>query len=1050
MGLLSAERFKPTLFVGLGGNGGRIVSVMARKLRRHPSWPNIASMTHFLAIDTNKDDLDKLRDVPAEGRFLISAFDRPAYITRKRGKAELAPDPMVTTWAHPEYAFRASQGAGAGQIRVESRLGLYYTLENDARAGLRAQITRALHQATLRENPWRDHEDREFRILVYGSLAGGTGSGAFLPMAYLLRDAVRDLGGWRANIVGFLTLPTCFLDKVKPELHQDILANGYAGLKELEHLTRQLGYDGGSESLELHYDPGNPTRTTITERPFSLAYLIDRPEAVSIERYEHAVADASFLQIFSPLLGAQAGEYDNYDKHQKRLAAGGFSVHYAAFGASLLHFPRNDVIRYAAMKYAARAFRELLAFGADEPEFRVPYGDPAFERLDAAEKDRRVDEKFLAYVAWKARQEEDRDEVGLFRGVVAGTGTGGKSIRTALHERLTAIYARLDELIQIPDVERSSISPGSPSLERPLSVLRREAAAAQASVRQYLEGQLADLRAGRVIDRNFADLEVNPVARRHFLITLLRDALILPGGGEDEAWLGADVPRVDLESAVIQAEKTRLEAELQAAAAPGFLARLTDRDNAAFQGAKQRSIRLVDDLAQDAREDLRRTFWRTFEAELRRVAQQSLAAFRRTAEIAEESGRQLDAEAERFRRDPAAEPDSDVAQYYLDAEAMRDDRRSRRLWDVLWTHRLDTGTWFDPRAIFPLISEAFRKGDAGEITTALRASLLAQGKELFTRAVADLDLASALDLEQRYTALGEADIPGLRATGRLDAAVMSVPADAVERGVREKLARVYADCVLLAQIDRSKSDDPDVRPADVVYAGLAPAFDTDEAGSLGRSLRAAVSKVGLVEGWNDRDALVLYRALLGVPVYWFRSVEGRMQPAYRRAKADGKRGYPLHIDARWEDTLPDLDPIELRRADEQRAKEAVASRAREARMARVAAFAVAEWAGLVGESPAGWRWTLDGVSGALPGPRHAAFAAFEASSVRDDVAQEARRRLDGARADRRRTEDVAAELDALAGRLRAAYARAETERDDAELAFLREEREALTSMLRAP
>ena len=44
------------------------------------------------------------------------------------------------------------------------------------------------------------------------------------------------------------------------------------------------------------------------------------------------MADACYLQIFSPLLGAQAGEYDNYEKHQKKLALGHFSVHYGSFG----------------------------------------------------------------------------------------------------------------------------------------------------------------------------------------------------------------------------------------------------------------------------------------------------------------------------------------------------------------------------------------------------------------------------------------------------------------------------------------------------------------------------------------------------------------------------------------------------------------------------------------------------------------------------------------------------------------------------------------------
>ena len=56
MSVLDGSKFKPTLFVGLGGHGGKIVNLLGKKLRRHPHWSRIESMTHFVAIDTNKDD----------------------------------------------------------------------------------------------------------------------------------------------------------------------------------------------------------------------------------------------------------------------------------------------------------------------------------------------------------------------------------------------------------------------------------------------------------------------------------------------------------------------------------------------------------------------------------------------------------------------------------------------------------------------------------------------------------------------------------------------------------------------------------------------------------------------------------------------------------------------------------------------------------------------------------------------------------------------------------------------------------------------------------
>ena len=91
MGILSSDTFKPILFVGLGGNGGRIVDQLSGRLRRHPHWERISALTHFVAVDANKHDLDSLSALKPDCRFLVSNFDARAYIERKQGKRELPP-----------------------------------------------------------------------------------------------------------------------------------------------------------------------------------------------------------------------------------------------------------------------------------------------------------------------------------------------------------------------------------------------------------------------------------------------------------------------------------------------------------------------------------------------------------------------------------------------------------------------------------------------------------------------------------------------------------------------------------------------------------------------------------------------------------------------------------------------------------------------------------------------------------------------------------------------------------------------------------------------
>ena len=160
--------------------------------------------------------------------------------------------------------------------------------------------------ATRPDNPFRDNEDRVIHALIYASVAGGTGSGGFLPMAYLLQDLIRDHSWGRPDVVATLLLPAVFTADVEQALHADINANGYAALKELEYVTK-LGYERAFEDLEFHYHPVRPERNRIANRPFSLCYLVDKPSEISVEKYTNAIADSAFLQVFSPIVGAQIG-----------------------------------------------------------------------------------------------------------------------------------------------------------------------------------------------------------------------------------------------------------------------------------------------------------------------------------------------------------------------------------------------------------------------------------------------------------------------------------------------------------------------------------------------------------------------------------------------------------------------------------------------------------------------------------------------------------------------------------------------------------------------
>jgi hypothetical protein len=621
------------------------------------------------------------------------------------------------------------------------------------------------------------------------------------------------------------------------------------------------------------------------------------------------------------------------------------------------------------------------------------------------------------------------------------------------------------------------INPGNPSIARAVANLREDASRSKEAVRLYLETQLADLRSGRFLERFFAELDANPIAQRLLLVRALKSAFLTPAaneeGGEtdaDYAFLQQAGAPVDFDGDLVRGEVDKRNQELSGSAQPGLLSRLTDRDNSAFQAAKRKAVTLLEGLEADVRDELKRGFWRAFEGELRKVAETVLQSFRRVAEISDEAARQAVAEAERFRKDPASQPDSEIAQNYLDAEVLRDDRRKERLWHLLYTHLLDKDAWLDPKDMFRTVTEAFkpardpdgrlRARDASEIVRVVKEHLLSRAGEVYGRALEEvgMDLARGLELEQRYIALLDAgeSFDALRARAALDDAIRAVSPVVIRKGIEDRLVRVQRECVILAHVDATRRDDPTVTPADVFYVGLHERFDTGEADSLGALLRGVSPGLNLVPDWTERDSLVMYRAQLGLPLYWFRNVGTVLEPAYRRVRDDPNRSYPLHIEASWERDpgLPDLDPVQVKAAEVRRKAEEAARAESDKQRNRLRAWLLAELAGGVVSGPDGLSWSLSGAAGPLGASRaeaHRAFLALDAT-LRGLIEQGGVDHFARAMADARSRPALAEALAAQLNRLTGAFAAAVASRNEAEHRHVAEERgviEALQAEVRA-
>jgi len=395
----------PTLFLGLGGAGATIVDRIAGILKDSADWDQIGEICQFFIIDTDRAMVDDCPNVPLAHKFIISGFDKGIYASMKKGnlgQEANEPDPRVVQWLHPWYNFRSSRGAGAGQIRIESRLSIYNALES---TDLISRISRAISQTLHYKIPNVDTRTKEVRVFLYFSVAGGTGSGSVLTVTYLMRHLAEQFG-LKANITGVAMLPTLFLDVIRNNRQQlDVLCNGYSTLKEIEHLMKLKitsdERDPTKNRRSFVYHP-HASQTDITEAPFDFVYVIDTPPDLSVgQEFRDVVADGIYLQMFSPIFAKKDSDFDNYEKNQKRFAAGLYSVFYGSFGCSVLVLPDRDILRYCSLRQAEQVFKDYFVSTfrtSDNQRFPSEEEETAWEHLDERTRNRHLDMAYIRYI----------------------------------------------------------------------------------------------------------------------------------------------------------------------------------------------------------------------------------------------------------------------------------------------------------------------------------------------------------------------------------------------------------------------------------------------------------------------------------------------------------------------------------------------------------------------------------------------------------------------------------------------------------------------------
>lgn len=903
---LRETKIAPVFFVGLGGCGGAIVDELARKVKQEESFQRYRDLIQFFALDTDQDDLAHLHWIDTAHKFILSQFDKLEYVELKQGRMHAAEDPLFTHWWPEWYRPRAARGKGAGQIRIESRLSLYYQLEND-RGKIVEIFERAIRNAYDVHNPFR--ANTAAKLHIFASLAGGTGSGGFATTALTLR---RLLGGQRGHqLIGTFVMPNVFRSRgLPPNQFDKIMANGYSALQELELLQ------SASPQLPVryHYDPDHPEHVSIDRPTFDQIYLVEERTSKGIviadsSQVYHAVADAAHAQIFSPILLRQGSTLDNDTRELMQLDEQSFTKSFGSFGISALMLPTEDILEYCAVKLAG----ELLIRA-------VPGGVQALgdgNNLDDA------DRAFANGVRSKAESSNEHDAK-TFGGIanwVHGGGDSGEGVMATFLRRCREDVTRdVDQGIKLRSWEESELVSFEDDAERVQAELQTTWTALKSQLtKSNEEAARRAQRAAAEVIAGAGTMSLEDMIRGRgptecrYLYIRLREGLL----GEQTATREKYDKALSFDDAPLQEEFRRQVDTLKVAAPRKLLERLPGRQNDYFAAAATFANWYRDTVGRlrlRVRANALLELYGVILAELDRRRESSMYFFARIDRIIhsfEDRGDKL------LERGAARREGGEANLFVLDVEVLQDHRTGRRMWDHTY-HRIITHADFQLSAALPRLAAI--AGEGG-------------GEQDIQRRIVD-SLLETTSRQLRARIVGSRDSVGLRLDEELvnEARIATTHRHFVEDGGplppaesekwAEQMKRV--DARTLTEYTKDKLDFAASKCQPFITLGAGAPYLPEKAYAVvypeyRTSLGAALSQLaelpmdtGQVIDGEDPHAIVFYRASLGCALHAVKSL-GDYERRYMvvkqmeldaGAKVPGQQAgtpqIPLHQDRNWE------------------------------------------------------------------------------------------------------------------------------------------------------
>ena len=283
------------LLIGIGQTGCAVAELFSNKMNKD------GIRVTSLAMDTDETVLEKL----ASAKAVPMTDEKDIFSVVEALGAENVKDWFPCEWDEDctEFAKILKMNAGSNQWRMKAYLSFASFLSKDK--------TRAILTETLDSLIESCDSEKGIEVYTVASLAGGTGSALFLPVALYVKKYIESKNAKISMSTAMLAMPDIYENCYSAEQRVKSQANAYAALREYNAMLLSTCYAVNEEKGEFHppvvfklgKENGTPELLFDSEKeeykvpsanPFDRVYLLERVAGVmSASEHMDIIADVT-------------------------------------------------------------------------------------------------------------------------------------------------------------------------------------------------------------------------------------------------------------------------------------------------------------------------------------------------------------------------------------------------------------------------------------------------------------------------------------------------------------------------------------------------------------------------------------------------------------------------------------------------------------------------------------------------------------------------------------------------------------------------------------